>query len=94
MTIEIVHTDAEGRMVLADTLTLASRKKPKAIIDFATLTGCMHVAMGDRYSGAISNRSRIIMYGNWGRCGKLERELLDFPMMRIMKKILKVKLQI
>jgi|TARA_B110000037_G_scaffold1425_1_gene1625 leucyl aminopeptidase len=59
MSIEIVHTDAEGRMVLADTLTLASRQKPKAIIDFATLTGCMHVAMGDRYSGAISNRSEL-----------------------------------
>jgi len=59
MTIEIMHTDAEGRMVLADTLTLASRKKPKAIIDFATLTGCMHVAMGDRYSGAISNRPEL-----------------------------------
>ena len=59
MTIEIVHTDAEGRMVLADTLTLASRKKPKAIIDFATLTGCMAVAMGDRYSGALSNKPAL-----------------------------------
>ena len=59
-TIEIVHTDAEGRMVLADTLTLASRKKPKAIIDFATLTGCMHVALGDRYSGAFSNQPKLI----------------------------------
>ena len=59
MTIEVVHTDAEGRMVLADTLTLASRKKPKAIIDFATLTGCMHVAMGDRYSGALSNQREL-----------------------------------
>ena len=59
MTIEIVHTDAEGRMVLADTLTMASRKKPKAIIDFATLTGCMHVAMGDRYSGVLSNHSAL-----------------------------------
>ena len=57
--IEIVHTDAEGRMVLADTLTLASRKKPDAIIDFATLTGCMAVAMGDRYSGVISNRPEL-----------------------------------
>jgi len=59
LTIEIVHTDAEGRMVLADTLTMASRKKPQAIIDFATLTGCMHVAMGDRYSGVISNKSDL-----------------------------------
>jgi leucyl aminopeptidase len=59
LSIEIVHTDAEGRMVLADTLTLASRKKPDAIIDFATLTGCMHVAMGDRYSGIISNKPEL-----------------------------------
>lgn len=59
MTIEIIHTDAEGRMVLADTLTMASRKKPKAIIDFATLTGCMHVAMGDRYSGVLSNHAAL-----------------------------------
>jgi leucyl aminopeptidase len=50
-TIEIVHTDAEGRLVLADTLTLATRAKPELIIDFATLTGSMHVALGDRYSG-------------------------------------------
>ena len=59
MTIEIVHTDAEGRMVLADTLTMASRNKPHAVIDFATLTGCMHVAMGDRYSGVISNKPEL-----------------------------------
>lgn len=59
LSIEIVHTDAEGRMVLADTLTMASRKKPYAIMDFATLTGCMHVAMGDRYSGVISNKHEL-----------------------------------
>jgi leucyl aminopeptidase len=50
-TIEIVHTDAEGRMVLSDTLTLAARQKPDLIVDFATLTGTMHMALGDRYSG-------------------------------------------
>ena len=50
-TIEIVHTDAEGRMVLADTLTLAARARPDLIVDFATLTGSMHTALGDRYSG-------------------------------------------
>ena len=55
-TIEIVHTDAEGRMVLADTLTLASRAKPDLIIDFATLTGSMHVALGSRRSGIFANR--------------------------------------
>ncbi len=59
MTIEIVHTDAEGRMVLADTLTLASRQKPDAIIDFATLTGTMIAAVGDRMSGVLSNNAEL-----------------------------------
>ncbi|MBS1199094.1 MAG: leucyl aminopeptidase [Proteobacteria bacterium] len=53
-TIEIVHTDAEGRMVLADTLALASREKPDLLIDFATLTGSMITALGTRYAGAFS----------------------------------------
>lgn len=57
--IEIIHTDAEGRMVLADTLTLASRLKPDMMMDFATLTGSMATALGDRYSGVISNRSEL-----------------------------------
>jgi len=58
-TIEIIHTDAEGRMVLADALTLASRLKPDLMMDFATLTGSMATALGDRYSGAISNRLEL-----------------------------------
>ena len=57
--IEIIHTDAEGRMVLADTLTLASRLKPDMMMDFATLTGSMATALGDRYSGVISNRPEL-----------------------------------
>lgn len=59
-TIEIVHTDAEGRMVLADTLTLASRQKPDLIMDFATLTGSMAVAVGDRYSGILGNNPELL----------------------------------
>jgi leucyl aminopeptidase len=59
MTIEIVHTDAEGRMVLADTLTLASREKPDVILDYATLTGSMAVAVTDRMSGIIANRPEL-----------------------------------
>lgn len=55
-TIEIVHTDAEGRMVLADTLTFASREKPDLILDFATLTGACVAAIGSNYSGAFTNR--------------------------------------
>jgi leucyl aminopeptidase len=54
-TIEVVHTDAEGRMVLADTLTLAAKAKPELIIDFATLTGSMATALGSRYSGVFAS---------------------------------------
>ena len=58
-TIEIVHTDAEGRMVLADALTLAARGKPDLIVDFATLTGSMRVALGERYSGAFATSEEL-----------------------------------
>ena len=61
-TIEIVHTDAEGRMVLADTLTLASRQKPDLMIDFATLTGSMVTAVGNRYSGVLGNRPDMLCH--------------------------------
>jgi leucyl aminopeptidase len=59
-TIEIIHTDAEGRMVLSDTLALAARTKPNAILDFATLTGSMKTALGNRYCGIFSNREALI----------------------------------
>lgn len=58
-TIEIVHTDAEGRMVLADALTLAARAKPDLVVDFATLTGSMHVALGERYSGVFATSDAL-----------------------------------
>lgn len=59
-TIEVMHTDAEGRMVLADTLSLASRAKPDLMIDFATLTGSMAMALGARYSGVLGNREELV----------------------------------
>jgi leucyl aminopeptidase len=57
--IEVMHTDAEGRMVLADTLTLASRAKPDLMIDFATLTGSMAMALGARYSGVFGTSDEL-----------------------------------
>lgn len=57
--IEIVHTDAEGRMVLADTLALASRSRPRLMLDFATLTGACVQALSTRYSGALCNRNQL-----------------------------------
>ncbi len=55
-TIEIVHTDAEGRMILSDTLAMASNEKPSLIMDFATLTGTCIYAIGTSYSGVFTNR--------------------------------------
>jgi len=53
-TIEILNTDAEGRLILCDALTYAARFKPAAVIDIATLTGACVVALGDVNSGLFS----------------------------------------
>jgi leucyl aminopeptidase len=58
-TIEVVHTDAEGRMVLADTLVMASETKPDLIMDYATLTGACVYSLGTAYSGVFSNRESL-----------------------------------
>ncbi|MGD8379540.1 MAG: leucyl aminopeptidase family protein [Gammaproteobacteria bacterium] len=58
-TIEVVHTDAEGRMVLADTLAIAARAKPALIMDYATLTGACVFSLGSRYSGVFTNRDHL-----------------------------------
>ena len=57
-TVEVVHTDAEGRMVLADTLALASKEKPSLIIDYATLTGACMYSIGTSYSGIFTNQNK------------------------------------
>jgi leucyl aminopeptidase len=54
-TIEILNTDAEGRLVLCDALTYAERFKPKAVIDIATLTGACVIALGNHASGLFAN---------------------------------------
>jgi leucyl aminopeptidase len=55
-TIEIVHTDAEGRMILADALALAVKQKPGLLIDYATLTGACVYSLGTSYCGVFTNR--------------------------------------
>lgn len=54
-TIEILNTDAEGRLVLCDALTYSRKFKPKAVVDIATLTGACVIALGAHYSGLFSN---------------------------------------
>jgi leucyl aminopeptidase len=59
VTIQVIHTDAEGRMALADTLALAGRTKPKMIIDYATLTGASVYALTERMSSVFTNRPQL-----------------------------------
>ncbi|MFF9847524.1 leucyl aminopeptidase [Streptomyces litmocidini] len=54
-TVEVLNTDAEGRLVLADAITRASEEHPDAIVDVATLTGAMVLALGDRTFGIMAN---------------------------------------
>ena len=59
-TIEVLNTDAEGRLVLADALTYTEQKfKPKLIVDLATLTGAIIVALGSEYAGLWSNNDKL-----------------------------------
>jgi len=64
-TVEILNTDAEGRLVLCDTLTYAERFKPRAVVDIATLTGACIVALGSQTTGLMGNDDGLV------------RELLD-----------------
>lgn len=54
-TVEVLNTDAEGRLILADALAVASREAPDAVIDLATLTGACMVALGPRIAGLMAN---------------------------------------
>ena len=59
-TIEVLNTDAEGRLVLADALTFTEKKfKPKCIVDLATLTGAIIVCLGSEYAGLFSNDDKL-----------------------------------
>ncbi|KAI5169746.1 leucyl aminopeptidase [Pancytospora epiphaga] len=57
--VEVDNTDAEGRLILADALTFAQRDKPEYLLDAATLTGAICVALGDVYGGFFSNNDRL-----------------------------------
>ena len=60
LNIEVINTDAEGRMILADALTYAGRYEPKAIVDLATLTGACIVALGDNVAGLMGNDDELL----------------------------------
>ncbi len=71
-TIEVLNTDAEGRLVLSDGLTLAAESEPDAIIDLATLTGAAIVALGKEIAGLLGNDQALIdqVHGAGDRAGE------------------------
>jgi leucyl aminopeptidase len=60
LTVEVISTDAEGRLILCDALAYALRMKPAAIVDIATLTGACIVALGNRTTGILGNNEKLM----------------------------------
>ncbi|HVT76822.1 MAG TPA: leucyl aminopeptidase [Acidimicrobiales bacterium] len=60
VTMEVLNTDAEGRLVLSDGLSLAAEEKPNAIVDVATLTGAQVVALGNRIAAVLGNNEALL----------------------------------
>ncbi len=70
-TVEVISTDAEGRLILADALTYSLRYQPKAIIDLATLTGACIIALGDYVIGLMGNDDALVKrVEEASRCGE------------------------
>ncbi len=76
-TVEIVNTDAEGRLILADALIEASRLKPDCIVEFSTLTGAIVTALGDSFAGLMTRNRRLAsqLLAAGERCGEFLWEL-------------------
>ena len=90
-TIEVLNTDAEGRLVLADALTFTEKKfKPKFMIDLATLTGAIIVSLGSEYAGLFSNddklSNQILNAGD-----KVEEKLWRMPLHKNYDKLMNSK---
>ncbi len=90
-TIEVLNTDAEGRLVLADALTFTEKKfKPKIIVDLATLTGAIIVCLGSEYAGLFSNDDKLSkQIINAGE--KVEEKLWRMPLHKNYDKLMNSK---
>ncbi len=90
-TIEVLNTDAEGRLVLADALTYTEKKfKPKIIVDLATLTGAIIVCLGSEYAGLFSNDDKLSkQILNAGE--KVEEKLWRMPLHKNYDKLMNSK---
>jgi len=80
-TVEVLNTDAEGRLILADALALACRAKPDVVIDLATLTGACMVALGAQVAGIMGNDQALV--DRLIACGRAAGEpLWQLPLVR------------
>ncbi len=86
-TVEIINTDAEGRLVLADVLDYACELKPDVIVDHATLTGACMVALGHHTAGLFSNRSELAEQYKEAACLAGE-SFWQLPLDRDLRKVL------
>ena len=93
-TVEVLNTDAEGRLVLADALTYTEKKfKPKFIIDLATLTGAIIVSLGSEYAGLFSNDDKLSK--QLVEAGlKVEEKVWRMPLNKNYDKLIILKMQI
>jgi leucyl aminopeptidase len=80
MTVEVLNTDAEGRLILADALSYAQKYDPELVIDLATLTGMAMRAIGDLASGMMSNASRKVKKSLIKSGNKTYERLMEFPL--------------
>ncbi len=78
-TVEVLNTDAEGRLILADGLALAVEEQPDAIVDVATLTGACMVALGDRTAGLMANHD-VLAQRVADAAGEVREALWRLPM--------------
>jgi len=87
-TIEVINTDAEGRLILADALSYASKYKPAAIIDVATLTGACIIALGDDVIGMLGTDDKLKSEIN--RAAKATGELVwELPLWECYSELIK-----
>ncbi|MEK7233560.1 MAG: leucyl aminopeptidase [Elusimicrobiota bacterium] len=87
-TIEVWNTDAEGRLILADALCLAAKQEPHAIIDLATLTGAVVVALGSKVAAVMGNDAKLI--GQIKAAGKRSNEAFwELPLVEDYKENIK-----
>jgi leucyl aminopeptidase len=87
-TIEVWNTDAEGRLALADALSLAVKQEPQAIVDMATLTGAVVVALGSKVAGIMGNDRKLIAQIS-GAAKRADEPVCELPLVEDYKEGIK-----